>query len=55
MHITLHITTGCNMSCGYCYSSPKGRNDMTQETAFKSIDFIADKYPINTGIIFFWW
>jgi len=53
MHITLHITTGCNMSCGYCYSSPKGRNDMTPETAFQSIDFIADKYPINTGIIFF--
>ena len=53
MHITLHVTTGCNMSCGYCYSSPKGRNDMTQETAFQSIDFIADKYPINTGIIFF--
>ena len=26
---------------------------MTQKTAFKSIDFIADKYPINTGIIFF--
>ena len=26
---------------------------MTQETAFQSIDFIADKYPINTGIIFF--
>jgi len=26
---------------------------MTQETAFQSIDFIADQYPINTGIIFF--
>lgn len=53
MHITLHVTTGCNMSCGYCYSSPKQRNDMTQETAFQSIDFITDQYPINTGIIFF--
>ena len=53
MHITLHVTTGCNMKCTYCYSSPKQRNDMTRETAFQSIDFIADKYPINTGIIFF--
>jgi len=53
MHITLHVTTGCNMSCGYCYSMPKQRNDMTQETAFQCIDFIAEQYPINTGIIFF--
>lgn len=53
MHITLHLTTGCNMSCGYCYSPPNQRNDMSQETAFRSIDFITENYPINTGIIFF--
>lgn len=53
MHVTLHITTGCNMSCTYCYSPPGIRNDMTRETAFKSIDYIAANYPTNTGIIFF--
>ena len=53
MHITLHITTGCNMSCDYCYSHPAARNDMSQETANKTIDFISENYPVNTGIIFF--
>ena len=53
MHVALHITTGCNLSCRYCYSPPTERNDMSQQTAFQSIDFIAEKYPINTGIIFF--
>ena len=53
MHVTLHITTGCNMSCGYCYSPPKGKNDMSLEIARQSIDYIAEHYPPNTGIIFF--
>ena len=53
MHVTLHITTGCNMSCNYCYSPPERRNDMLQETAYRSIDFISENYPVNTGIIFF--
>lgn len=53
MHVTLHITTGCNMSCNYCYSPPGLRNDMSKDTAFRCIDFIADYYPTNTGIIFF--
>ena len=53
MHVTLHITTGCNLSCNYCYSPPDRRNDMSRETAYKSIDFISDNYPVNTGIIFF--
>ena len=53
MHVTLHITTGCNMSCDYCYSPPNGRNDMSRDTAYRTIDFIAENYPVNTGIIFF--
>lgn len=53
MHVTLHITTGCNMSCGYCYSPPINRNDMSQMVAFQSIDFISEQYTTNTGIIFF--
>lgn len=53
MHVTLHMTTGCNMSCDYCYSPPKNRHDMSQDVAFSSIDFISENYPPNTGIIFF--
>lgn len=53
MHVTLHLTTGCNLNCRYCYSPPKGHNDMSEDTAFKTIDFIAENYPLNTGIIFF--
>ncbi|NVN94989.1 MAG: radical SAM protein [Bacteroidetes bacterium] len=53
MHVTLHLTTACNMSCDYCYSSPNNKHFMSQETANKSIDFIANNYPSNTGIIFF--
>ena len=53
MHVTLHITTSCNLNCRYCYSPPTKCNDMSQQTAFQSIDFIAKNYPINTGIIFF--
>ncbi|MDR2474316.1 MAG: 4Fe-4S cluster-binding domain-containing protein [Bacteroidales bacterium] len=53
MHVTLHITTGCNLNCRYCYSPPTSRNDMSQQTAFQAIDFISENYPVNTGIIFF--
>lgn len=53
MHVTLHITTGCNMSCSYCYSPPGNRNDMSRQIACKSIDYIASHFPTNTGIIFF--
>lgn len=53
MHVTLHITKGCNLNCSYCYSPPAGNNHMTIETAKKSIDFVYANYPINTGLIFF--
>jgi uncharacterized protein len=53
MHVTLHITTGCNLFCKYCYAPPVKRLDMTSETAQKSIDFIVANYPVNTGISFF--
>jgi uncharacterized protein len=53
MHVTLHITTGCNMACSYCYSPPGNRNDMSDQVAFRSIDYIATNFPTNTGIIFF--
>lgn len=53
MHVTLHLTTGCNMRCNYCYSPPLRRSDMTEEIARKAVDYAAQLYPINAGIIFF--
>jgi len=53
MHITLHITSGCNMLCDYCYSSPKERQDMTFDTIKKSIHLSTTLNPVNTGIVFF--
>lgn len=53
MHVTLHLTTGCNLNCGYCYCPPTERNDMTQETAKSAVDYIVANLPVNTGLIFF--
>ena len=53
MHFTLHITTGCNMRCHYCYSPPIHRRDMTEETAIEAVEFAAKVNPVNAGIIFF--
>jgi uncharacterized protein len=53
MHVTLHLTTGCNMSCSYCYARPGGREDMTPEVVDAAVDFAASVSPANTGIVFF--
>ena len=51
MHMTLHITTGCTMRCDYCYSPPIERRDMGAEVARRAVDYAAELYPINAGII----
>jgi uncharacterized protein len=54
MHVTLHLTTSCNLNCDYCYSSPLGNNiSMTEEIAAKSIDFAVNSMAENIGVIFF--
>lgn len=53
MHATLHLTTGCNMRCGYCYSPPEKRIDMSEDTMSQAIKFIAENFPSNPGLIFF--
>ena len=53
MHITLHITSGCSMRCGYCYSPPGQRRDMTFSTIKKAIRLSTTLNSRNTGIIFF--
>jgi uncharacterized protein len=54
MHITLHLTTSCNLSCDYCYASHSGNGiSMSEETAIKSVEFATNSMSKNIGIIFF--
>jgi uncharacterized protein len=53
MHLTLHITSGCNLNCSYCYAPPVDRHDMTEEVLSRSIRFIAGLSRENAGIVFF--
>ena len=53
MHLTLHLTTGCNMNCNYCYSPPVNRMDMSVQVAKQTILYGFKTSPHNLGIIFF--
>ncbi len=53
MHVVIHLTANCNMRCSYCYSEPVQNRGMTRETMYRTIEYIADTMPFNTGIIFF--
>ena len=53
MHLTLHITTGCNLNCKYCYSPPVSGYSMTEDTARQAVDFGTKLNPENLGVIFF--
>lgn len=39
MHLTLHLTRGCNLRCSYCYSPPKVDQPMTPEVARQCLEF----------------
>lgn len=53
MHITLHLTTDCNMKCDYCYNPRDKKITMTKEIVRKALDLSRAINPINSGIIFF--
>jgi uncharacterized protein len=53
MHITLHLTSGCNLHCSYCYAPPRQRMDMADATARAAIEYAGRISPSNSGIIFF--
>ena len=50
MHLTLHLTSRCNLRCRYCYAR-RGDDDMSFETAIAAIERCAE--GPNCGIIFF--
>lgn len=54
MHITLHLTTACNLSCRYCYAHPSSNGmEMTREIIDKAIDFSMAEFKTNIGLVFF--
>ncbi len=53
MHLTLHLTTQCNMRCSYCYSPPHAGQAMTVEVARRALELGARLTEGSCGIIFF--
>lgn len=43
INITLEINRKCNLRCSYCYITDKNNEEMTLETAQKSVDFAIEK------------
>ena len=53
MHLTLHLTTACNMRCTYCYAPPRAGEGMSIETAFRALELGAALGSPRCGIVFF--
>ena len=53
MHLTLHLTKGCNMACDYCYSQPRMASALSFETGRKALMLGARLSPQSCGIVFF--
>jgi uncharacterized protein len=54
VNVTLHLTTGCNLRCKYCFEGEHAsRDDMTREVGRAAIDFALRDAGETPGIIFF--
>jgi len=54
MNVTLHLTTGCNLRCTYCFEGEHAyRTDMTAEVGRAAVDFALRDAGDSPGIIFF--
>jgi uncharacterized protein len=42
MHLTLHLTTACNMNCTYCYAPPHDGAPMSTEIAQRALRFAVE-------------
>ena len=51
MHLTLHVTDGCNLACRYCYVR-QGNHIMSTEVAHAAVD-LAARTQAHCGLIFF--
>jgi uncharacterized protein len=53
MHLTLHLTTACNMRCSYCYAPPHAGPVMSLETARQALELGARLTDGSCGVVFF--
>ena len=53
MHITLHLSTACNMRCDYCYAPPRPGTPMSLETGRQAMDLGSGMTEGSCGVIFF--
>ncbi|MGD8452547.1 MAG: radical SAM protein [Phycisphaerae bacterium] len=53
MHLTLHLTTACNMRCSYCYAPPRDGAPMSEDVARAAVDLGARLSTGSCGIVFF--
>jgi uncharacterized protein len=53
MHLTLHLTTACNMRCGYCYSPPGDGPAMGLATGRNALLFGSRLSSDSCGVVFF--
>lgn len=54
MHLTLHLTTACNMRCSYCYAPPYDGAAMTDATGRRAMEMGSRlSWGSSCGIVFF--
>ncbi|MGC4115670.1 MAG: radical SAM protein [Myxococcales bacterium] len=53
MHLTLHLTPGCNMACSYCYAPPHPGPAMSEAVAAKALELACKTSQASAGIVFF--
>lgn len=53
MHLTLHLTTACNMKCDYCYTPPRESDPMSFETGRAAMEMGSRMNAGSCGIVFF--
>ncbi|HPM24666.1 MAG TPA: radical SAM protein [Phycisphaerae bacterium] len=53
MHLTLHLTTACNMRCSYCYAPPHDGAPMSDEIGRQALDLAARLTSDSCGVVFF--
>jgi len=53
MHLTLHLTTACNLRCAYCYSPPHAGPSMTPEIGRQALELGSRLQKGSCGVIFF--
>ncbi len=51
--LTLTLTSGCNLECGYCYRPRGAREDMSAEVARAAVDLLAESRQPRTSLSFF--